>query len=257
MVDQRFSRKDLKQQDDFQRSAVDVASWIIERRKAIGLVLLVVVAAGSVLAGVRAYQARQEENAAALLATGLRIYGAPVIDDPDLDPAVAAALSDGDNYSSESAKYEAAIAAFGDVIEQYGSQPSGRAAYFYLGTSLLALERNDEAIAALEQAGTSSTPLVQAMALYRLGSLYSTLGQHAEAAATFERLGDNPPVGFPADEARFATAQAQEAAGDAQAALMTYRAIADGDAASLYAMPARVRAEELAARLGVELDSES
>ena len=115
----------------------------------------------------------------------------------------------------------------------------------------------EEAIEALEQAGASATPLVQAMALYRLGSLYSTLGQHEEAAATFGRLGDNPPAGFPADEARFARAQAQEAAGDAQAALMTYRTIADGDAASIYAMPARVKAEELAARLGVELDSES
>ncbi len=122
---------------------------------------------------------------------------------------------------------------------------------------MLALERSDEAIVALEQAGSSATPLVQAMALYRLGTHYSSLGQHEQAVATFERLGDSPPVGFPAAEARFAKAQAQEAAGDAQAALMTYRAIADADAASLYAMPARVRAEELAARLGVELDSES
>ena len=55
----------------------------------------------------------------------------------------------------------------------------------------------------------------------------------------------------------FAKARAQEASGDNGAAMMTYQRVATGDPASIYAVPARARAEELAARLGVSLDAES
>ena len=257
MSDNRFSRKDLKQQDDFQRGTLQFASWLVERRRTIGLALLGVVAAGSILAGVRAYGVRQEQNAAALFAEGMRVYQSTVIDMAGLDSAVAAALGEGDTYTSDEEKYQAAVAAFQPVVEQYGSQPSGRAASFYLGVSLIRLDRGEEAIAALRTAAESGTPLIRAMSLYRLGTLLSDSGQHDEAIAVFEELGDPAPEGFPVAEALFAKARAQEAAGSADAALATYRRIADDDPASIYAIPARSKAEELAARLGVSLDAES
>jgi len=257
MSDQRFQRKDLKQSDNFQRTATHFAGWLVERRRTIGLGLLVVVAGVSLLAGLQAYRTRQEQNAAAMFAAAMRVYGSPVIDVEGLDAAVAAALTEGSSYGTEQAKYEAAVAAFGPVAEQYGSQPSGRAAAFYLGASLIALERGDEAIAALRTASESGTPLIRAMSLYRLGTLLSDLGQHEDAVATFESLADPAPVGFPAEEAMFAKARAQEAGGDSSGAMVTYQRVATGDPGSIYAVPARARVEELAARLGVSLDAES
>lgn len=255
MAEHRFHRKDLKQSDDFQRTATQFIGWLVERRRTIGLGLLVVVAGVSLLAGMQAYRTRQEQNAAAMFAAAMRIYDSPVIDVTDLDAAVAAALTEGSSYSSDQEKYEAAVAGFSPVVEQYGSQPSGRAAAFYLGASLIALERSEEALVALRTAAEAGTPLVRAMSLYRLGTLLSDLGQHEEAVATFETLVD--PPGFLAEEAMLAKARAQEAGGDTGAAMMTYQRVATGDPGSIYAVPARVRAEELAARLGVSLDAES
>jgi tetratricopeptide (TPR) repeat protein len=257
MSDHRFSRKDLKQSDDFQRGATHLVSWLVERRRTIGLGLLVVLAGVSILAGLQAYRNRQEQNAAALFASALRVYDSPVIEVSDLDAAVAAALSEGDSYGTDGEKYEAAVAAFGPVVEQYENQPSGRAAAFYLGTSLIALERHEEAEAALRTAAESGTPLIRAMALYRLGTLLSDEGKHEDAIATFTTLADAAPEGFPAEEAMFAKARAQEAAGDPSAALATYQRVAAAEGTSIYVLPARTRAEELAAQLGVSLDAES
>ncbi|NKB89997.1 MAG: tetratricopeptide repeat protein [Acidobacteria bacterium] len=257
MSDNRFSRKDLKQQDDFQRGVTHFAGWLVERRRTIGLALLAVVAVGSVLAGVQAYRVRQEQNAAALFAEGMRVYQSAVIDMAGLDAAVASALGEGDSFASDEEKFTAAVAAFQPVVDQYGSQPSGRAAAFYLGISLIELDRGEEAIASLRAAAESGTPLIRAMSLYRLGTLLSDSDQHGEAIAVFEELADPAPEGFPIAEAMFAKARAQEAAGNTDAALTTYQRIADDDPASIYAIPARSRAEELAARLGVTLDAES
>ncbi len=257
MSDQRFSRKDLKQSDDFQRGATNFAGWLVERRRTIGLGLLVILAGASILAGVQAYRTRQEQNAAAMFAAGMRVYQAPVIQMADLDAAVAAALGEGDSFGSDQEKFEAAVAAFSPVVEQYGAQPSGRAAAFYLGASLMQLERQEEAIDALRTAAQSGTPLIRAMSLYRIGSVLSDSGNHAEAVAAFEELANPAPAGFPVAEARFAKARAQEAAGDDGGAMTTYQRVAADDPASIYAVPARTRAEELAARLGVTLDAES
>jgi tetratricopeptide (TPR) repeat protein len=257
MNDHRFSRKDLKQQDNFQRGATSLAGWLVERRRTIGLGLLVVVAAVSVLAGVQAFRNRQEQNAAAMFAAGMRVYDSAVIEMSDLDVAVAAALSEGDSFGSDAEKYEAAVAAFRPVVEQYAGQPSGRAAAFYLGASLIRLDRDEEAIAALRTAAESGTPLIRAMSLYRLGTLLSDAEQHDAAIATFEELASPAPAGFPVAEAMFAKARAQEAGGDQNGALVTYQRVAADDPASIYAVPARTRAEELAALLGVSLDAES
>ncbi len=257
MSDQRFQRKDLKQSDNFQRTATHLAAWLVERRRTIGLGLLVVVAGVSLLAGLQAYRTRQEQNAAAMFAAAMRIYNSPVIEVAGLDAAVAAALTEGSSYSSDEERFEAAAAAFSPVAERYGSQPSGAAAAFYLGTSLIALERGEEAVAALRSAAGSGTPLVRAMSLYRLGTLQSDLGQHEEAVATFEELADPVPDGFPAQEAMFAKARAQEASGESAAAMLTYQRLATEEPGSIYAVPARTRAEELAARLGISLDAES
>lgn len=255
-----FSRKDLKHQDEFLSSATTVAQWLIQRRKSIGLALLLVVAAVSVLIGVRSYRQRQEQNAAVLLAVGLRAYGSPVTPEDGSAPTAPAdehSAAGHQHFATETEKYEAAAAALRPILEQYGSYPSGRTAAFYLASCLAELQRYDEAEAALQHATEADAPLIRGMALQRLGDLYVQLDRYDDAIRVFDGLIARPPAGFPVEEALAAKARAHEAAGDDQAAMVAYQRLAEDHESSVYALPARTRAEELAAKLGVDLDAQS
>jgi TolA-binding protein len=259
MSDHRITRKDLKQQDEFLSTATLVFNWVMQRRKTIGLVLLIAVAVASALVGVRTYRARQEQNAAALLAVALRVYNSPVTPDETAESASADEHSAAghQHFTTEEQKYSAAVTALQPIIDEYGSYPSGQMASFYLGASYSGLGRVDEAEAALRRAAESSTPMVRAMAMYRLGTFLLEQGNADDAATVFEDLARSTPAGFPVEQALNAEARAHEAQGDRQAAMLAYQRIAEDYPSSVYAVEARTRADELAAELGVDLDSES
>lgn len=254
-----FSRKDLKQQDEFTRSATTFAQWAMQRRKSIGLALLIVVAIVSIVMGIRSYRQGQESDAAALLAVALQVYTAPVEADGETGAAPADEHSVGGHhhYATANEKFEAAVDAFRPVVDQYGGYPSGRAAAFYLGSALAQLGRTDEAEEALRAGAEADAGLVRAMSLQRLGDLFLEQQRYDEAIAIYDRLVDSPPGGYPVEEALTSKARAHQAAGDLQAAMVAYQRIAEEHEASVYALPAQLRAEELAAQLGVELDAES
>ena len=247
------ARKDLKQQDEFQRGATTVASWLMQRRKSIGLVLLFIVAGLSVLAGIRSYRNRQEQNAAAMLAVALRAFNAPLTGAPTTVPA---SVPPTPTYDTEEAKLEAAIPALRAVIGTYGTYPSGRAASFYLGTSLARLGRLEDAEASLRAGAQAAAPLPRAMSLLRLGELFAQQERYADAIGVFDQAISDPPDGFPVEEALTAKARTHEAAGDVQAAMLAYQRIVDNHANSVYAQLAKTRADELAAALGLDPDAE-
>lgn len=256
-----FSRKDLKKQDQFLSRSTQIANWALQRRKTIGLALLLVVTAVSVLIAVRSYRQRQEQNAAAMLAVALEVYDSPVTveDSPEgqVAPADEHAVGGHRHFTTQQAKYEAVVEALQPIVNEYGSYPSGRAAAFYQGVSLAGLDRLEDAETALEAAAAAGSPIIRGTALLRLGELYVGDGRFEEAIAVFDRLASDPPASFPVEEALLAKARAFEAAGDSQAALIAYQRIAEQHGDSVYAAPARERAEELAAILGVDLDAES
>ncbi len=256
-----FSRKDLKHQDEFLTGATYLAQWFIQRRKSIGLILLIVIAAVSVLLGMRSYRLRQEQDAAAMLAVALRIYNSPVVPETEGSIAVAEADEHGTgghtHYPSLETKLEASVAALEPIVQEHPARPSGRMAAFYLGNALANLGQSDAAIAALEQAAKSSAPMLEAMARLRLGHLYVDLERYEYAVAAFRPLTENPPEGFPVEEALASKARAHEAAGDPQSAMLAYQRIVEDHPTSIYATVARTHAQELAASLGVDLDIES
>lgn len=248
-----LARKDLKQSDEFQRGAAAVVSWFMQRRKSIGLVLLFVVAGMSVLAGVRSYRGRQEQNAAAMLAVALQAFNAPIAGVPTTVPASSPAAP---TYDTEEAKLQAVIPSLQAVIDAYGSYPSGRAASFYLGTSLARLGRSEEAEANLRAGAQASAPLPRAMSLLRLGELLTEQERHADAIEVFEQVISNPPRGFPVEEALTAKARVHEVAGETREAMLTYQRIVDNHEGSVYAPGAKTRADELAAELGLDPTAE-
>jgi len=243
------ARKDLKRSDEFQRGAAAVVSWIMQRRKSIALVLLFVVAGLSVLAGVRSYQARQEQNAAAMLAVALQAFNAQIAGLPTTVPASSPA---GPTYETEEAKLEAAIPSLQAVIGAYGTYPSGRVASVYLGASLARLGRSEEAEASLRAGARAAAPLPRAMSLLRLGELFAEQERYADAIEVFEQVINDPPRGFPIEEALAAKARAHEAAGETREAMLAHQRIVDNHEGSVYAQSARTRAAELAADLGLD-----
>jgi TolA-binding protein len=258
MSDTRITRKDIKQQDEFLTSATQLLQWGMQRRKMIGLILLIIVALGSVLAGVSTYRGRQEQNGAALLAVALRVYNSPVTADETTESAAGDEHSAAghQHFATREAKYEAAIGALEPIIQEYGAYPSGQTAAFYLGASYAAIDRAEEAEQALRRAAQSSAPFVKAMAMHRLGVFLLEQDRADDAVEVFEELARQPPAGFPVEQALAGEARAHEAQGDPQAAMLAYQRIAEDYPASVYAVEARTRAEELAAELGVELDAE-
>ena len=246
-------RKDLKQSDEFQRGATAAVSWLMQRRKSIGLVLLFAVAGLSVLAGVRSYRNRQEQNAAAMLAVALQAFNAPIAGAPTTVPASSPA---GPTYDTEEAKLEAAIWPLQAVIDVYATYPSGRAASFYLGTTMAALGRLEAAEASLRDGAQAAAPLPRAMSLLRLGELFAQQERYADAIEVFDQAISDPPEGFPVEEALVAKARTHAAAGEEQQAMLAYQRIVDNHEGSVYAQSAKTRADELAAALGLDPDVE-
>ena len=290
MTSRHISRKEIKQQDRFASWATHAARWAMERRRRIGLVVLVVVAVISGVIGIVNYRARQEQRAAGLLAAALDIYQSPiatvdpglVVAEPAVDPvaegtgdATAAAGSTeatsgsvpagADEHSSaghrhfesEEARLQASVEALRPIVEEYGAYPSGQAAKYYLGIALADLGEVEEAAETLGDAAGASVPMVGSMARYRLALLFAAEQRHDEALAELDRLVRDPRGGFPVAEALLAMAREYEAAGDRQAAMLTYERIADEHGTSVYAIEARNRADQLAAELGVDLDVET
>lgn len=261
MSEHRITRKELKQQDEFLSTATRLTHWFMQRRRTIGLALLGVLAVVAVIVGVRAYRDRQEQNAAALLAVALRVYNSPVTvgEDAGGESAVVAdehGAAGHRHFATDQEKLAAAIEALQPIVDSYVAYPSGQAASFYLGTSLAALGRPEDAEAALQRARGASAGFIQAMAMNRLGILFLDQGRNEEAVAVFEELARRTPDGFPVEEALAAEARAHEAAGDRQAAMVAYQRIVEDHPGSVYASLAQTRAEELAAELGVEGDEQ-
>lgn len=262
MAEQRITRKDLKQQDEFLSGATRFTRWLMQRRKAVGMVLLVVLAAGAVVLGVRAYRQRQEQNAAALLAVALRVYNSPVTAESELaGEATSVADEHGAaghrHFANDADKFGAAVDMLQPIADTFAGYPSGEAAAFYLGTSLAATGRLDESEVAFKRAQQASGGFIRAMAMNRLGMQYLEQGRNGEAVAMFEELARRTPDGFPVEEALASEARAHEAAGDRQAAMIAYQRIVEDYPASVHATLARTRVEELAAELGVDVDSRS
>ena len=241
-----FSRKDLKDQDKFASGASRFASWMLQRRRRLGLIALIVVAAASLLVGFLNYRQRQEGKAAAALAQALRLYAAPVGTAAPDDTA----LSDV-RFKTDEDRLAAAVTAFEEVSAEYGRYPSGQVATFYRGSTLAEQGRDDEAITVLDGLTNASVPLVRSVATYRLGQLYARTDRVDEALALFDRLSRDGATGVPTEEALAAKARAFETAGDLQAAMLAYQQISVEHANTSHAARARVRIEELAAELGL------
>ena len=118
-----FRRKDLKH-DEFINATGRATQWLMNHRRRIGWALLAVALVVSIVFSVRFAHQRQEESAAALLASAMEIYRAPVIP-PAPAPVITPVADEG---AAVTAEEDAAQVSEGDpegAEEAVAMEPSG------------------------------------------------------------------------------------------------------------------------------------
>ena len=190
----RTERHHLKE-NELAALAISARDAVDARRRELGLVaiLLLVVVAAAV--GYLTWRGRVEGQAGAMLAEAATIEAARV-GPPPADGTPAVGLS----FPTEREKYEAALAKFKAVADQYPSTDAGAFARYREGALLMALGRAPEAAAVyqlvIDRAGGD---IHGQMARLGLAEAQARSGKFDDAIATFKGLAETPDGLLPLD----------------------------------------------------------
>jgi TolA-binding protein len=216
-------RHELKQ-NEFAEVAMRSLHWMEANRER-AVTLGVVVALIVVVAGGYAWWRRTASNeAGGLLGAAAAVAQAPIAP----APTVPGATQQAGTYPTETARAEAALSAYEQVVEQFPSSDAALTARYTIGTLLLEIGRAAEA----EVRFTEVEGAVQ--------------GKYDDAIALFTELSADRASQLPLDGILIQLARASAQAGRVDDARAAFRRIVDEFPASSYAAEAR---QELA-RLG-------
>lgn len=205
---------------------------------AIGGVIVLVVA----LSAYSWWSGRTAGQADAALSVAMEIYDAPIVP----APTVPGAVQQAGTYPSETARTEAALAAFQKVVDQYGSTTAGIAARYHHSSLLMAVGRFADAEkgfqTTIEAAGStlfaSTAKLGKAEAMIGAGNVDGGLKLMEELAA--ERDG-----ALPLDGVLMQLARSYQRTGKAAEAKTTFKRVVDEFPDSLFAPQARTELAKL------------
>lgn len=228
-------RHHLKQ-NEFVSGVASVTGWYQQNKDkamlVVGAVLVVVIVTG----GYFWWKNRSAEQAGELMGVAMTIYQAPIVP----PSAVPGAMQQAGSYPSEKARYEAALKAFGDVANTYGSSPSGIAARYHSAETLYSLGRLNEAHQAyqmvIDKGGTS---VYGTMAKLGLATTMIAEGQNDQAIKTYEDLAAVRDGIAPVDGVLMQLAKAYEKIGKKSEARTTYKRVVDEFPESPYVQSAR------------------
>jgi TolA-binding protein len=155
-------------------------------------------------------------------------------------PAAATIGATG-SFSTEAAKLTAALPKLQAAADAYPDSRAGITARYHYASSLSALGRSDEAIRAFDdvisRAGTNS--LYGRMARLGKADTQSRAGQHQAAIASWKELADNADDALPKDAILMELGKAYQAAGNTDEAKKTFNQVVDEFPASSYVAEAR------------------
>ena len=228
-------RHHLKQ-NEFVTGVATVTGWYQENKDKATMVAGVVVLGVVLVAGYFWWQNRSAERAGELMGVAMTIYQAPIVPPSSVPGAVQQAGS----YPSEKARYEAALKAFEDVANAYGSSPSGIAARYHSAETLYSLGRVNEAHQAyqtvVDKGGSS---IYASMAKLGLATAMLAEGQNDQAVKTYEDLAAVRNGVVPVDGVLMQLAKAYEKIGKKSEARTTYKRVVDEFPDSPYVQSAR------------------
>lgn len=184
-MSEKMTRKELKAPDAFQKKGSEVGAWLLERRKAV--VIAVVVAlfgSGSVVLG-GWISNRGQEQAAKELGAALAVLGRAV-DASGTAPEPGAEAP----FKTEMEKDEAVVKALSEFRSKHADSRAAKTASLPLAQAELRLGRADEALRSFEEylaTAPAGDPL-RATALEGKGYALEAKGDLEKAVAAFEQL---------------------------------------------------------------------
>lgn len=113
---------------------------------------------------------------------------------------------------------------FLEIIEDYGSTPSGNLAHLYAGLCYLHTNKYDEAISHLKKF-SSDDFLLGNMAIANIGDAYMQMGKYGDAASEYSKAASKKVNDFSTPTFLFKAGFAYEKAGNFKSALEAYKAV--------------------------------
>jgi predicted negative regulator of RcsB-dependent stress response len=245
----RNERHHLKE-NELVKSIASARDFVEPRTKQLGIIIAVIVLIGVVALGVTFMRQQSSAEASRLLAEALVTLNAQVIptgEESGADLPAAAQLGSTGTYSTEESKLKAALPKLKAAADAYPDQEPGIVARYHMAGALAALGRNDEAIKefgdVVSRAGDGS--LYGRMARLGQAETQARAGQVDAAIATWKSLAEQSDSTLPVDAILFELGRAYAAKGDNAEARKVLNQIVEQHPNSPYLADARTELDAL------------
>jgi tetratricopeptide (TPR) repeat protein len=225
--------------------------WAAERRRPLlmGLGIAAIIAAA--VGGYLAWRSSVDGNARARLADAMVVLEARIV--PPAPPELVTSSSDATppaapppgTYPTTQAKLEAALPKLLAAADAYPSTEPGLSARYHAASTLVELQRFDEAVAQYDRVIANGSGLMPQMA--RLGKAEAQLraARFDAAIASFKELSDRTDLRVPKEAMLLELARAYRLAGKPEDARKTLTQIVEQHAESPFASEARQELQKL------------
>ena len=187
----RIQRQELKH-DEFVDSMEQFRVYLEEHGRRLGLLALLVIL-GAVAIGGYLWNAREQEKQASIMLTGaIQTFNGQV--QAGLPPLPG---QESTVFSSEEAKWAAAVEKFSELHAKYPDTHAGLVARHYEGISRYRAGEMAEAVTILEEVARSSNWDAAALAKLHLAAMYLEVGRGDEAEKLYRELVERPAVTVP------------------------------------------------------------
>ena len=219
---------------------------VADRGRQIGLIALAVLVLAGVALGVNTWRQRGNADAERMLADAMVTFNArvvPVSTEPTQPGEVPAAASIGatGSFATVAAKLNAAAPKLKAAADAFPDSEAGITARYHYGSSMAALGKYDEAVAAFDDVVTRAGADSLYGRMARLGKADTQVraGQFEASIATWTELASSPGEDLPKDAILMELARAYEAAGRTEEARKTFNQLVDEHPTSPYSAEAR------------------
>jgi tetratricopeptide (TPR) repeat protein len=242
-------RHHLKE-NELAHSLAAAREYLEPRRKQFTLVAFVIFLVVVAVAGIFIVRQRTRSSSERLLAEAMVVLDAQVIPNEPVDPKSptppAAAMAGSGTYTSETAKWNAAVPKLKAAADAHPDTQAGITARYHLASTLAALGRHQEAAQAYDDViKRGGDELYGHMARLGKAEEQARAGQHDAAIATYKELSERKDGDLPTDAILMQLARTYAAAGKKEDAQKTFTKIVDEHPDSPYAAEARQELEAL------------
>ncbi|MGW8178703.1 MAG: tetratricopeptide repeat protein [bacterium] len=259
MAAKRLTRKEMVRQDRIQQTLTETSGWLVRNLSYILAAVAIVLVSLAAVYLWTSYQESVESELQTKFSDALAKYHATVTEEvledssnnqPPQDPATKY------EFATTQERSESALAAFKELSEEYSGLRLGALSKYYMGLTLMDLEKPDEAKSVLSSViSDSEFPDISNLARNSLVQLAVSEGNEKEAIRLLKEILDKPSLNFPEQLALTRLAQSYEAVGEHEEALRTYRKLSAEYAGTSFANKSDARIEYLELR-GVTIEEE-